>query len=646
MSHFHEMLDLWGEAMWRATWHGGLATLIVATLCWLWPAIPARFQCWLWRLVLLKFLVSLLWLAPIEIPLLPAVDQGTPVYSQPSSLFPWQAEASGLAIPDQSTEMMTKPVMFLFIGWFALCCWKLTAIWVAYRNAKKLRNRCSVCDHKQLHESLASVGKQASIASLPTLLELRGHGSPLLLGIRQPAIVFPSHTLEQLDAREQALVLGHELAHIERYDLLSNLVASVIRAVFFFHPLVWLSERRLCLAQEIAADELAISYQKQDPVRYASLLVSVIGKLGSRSNTPALSVGVAGSPHSLQQRISAMRFLKPTSPRNRFSFAILLGLAAIFCLVPWTIVATAAEQTEIKETVVNGKFLSYKDGILKIRTQVDQSDPAKEKEYEWKVAAETMVISHIRDSALPGTANKSFARWEPEALISVKLLDGKVTQVELGKIKSAEKTTEKTTEKSPDKTPDKAPAKTPDRVPEKSVPKEKTHWGKFVSFEDDTLTIQLNSGEKIVNKIPKNAQTLVWNQEENKYLPADRNTALDKAAAGTWTIVSVGKDSGLIRLGARKGSTTGTFISFKDDRLLMLGKDLGPSYTKKYGNQLHMNKFRNDVFAYESVDGGEYKKIGIANKVLGDVKEGTIITVHGEGDDNITLIQIGVPKKP
>jgi len=79
--------------------------------------------------------------------------------------------------------------------------------------------------------------------------------------------------------------------------------------------------------------------------------------------------------------------------------------------------------------------------------------------------------------------------------------------------------------------------------------------------------------------------------------------------------------------------------------LLMLGKDLGEKFTKKYGNNLHFNKFRNDVPAYESVDGGEYKLIGTANKVLSDVKEGSVLTVHGEGDDNITLVQIGVPKK-
>ena len=110
-------------------------------------------------------------------------------------------------------------------------------------------------------------------------------------------------------------------------------------------------------------------------------------------------------------------------------------------------------------------------------------------------------------------------------------------------------------------------------------------------------------------------------------------------------VINVTDKDFTLRIGARKGSTTGSFVSFKDGRLLMLGKDLGESFTKKYGNNLHFNRFRDDVPTYESIDGGEYKLIGAANNVLSDVKEGSVLTVHGEGDDNITLVQIGVPKK-
>ena len=180
---------------------------------------------------------------------------------------------------------------------------------------------------------------------------------------------------------------------------------------------------------------------------------------------------------------------------------------------------------------------------------------------------------------------------------------------------------------------------------DKVAAKEKIERGRFVSFKDGTLTIAANSGAVLENKIPENAKTLVWNDGEGLYKPADTAAALSQVETGTWLVVRISQANVSLNIGARKGQTIGTFVSFKDNRLLLLGKNLGGSFAKKYGNNVHFNKFRDDVPVYESVDGGEYQMIGTANKVLGDVQEGALLTVHGAGDDNITLVQIGVPTK-
>jgi len=118
--------------------------------------------------------------------------------------------------------------------------------------------------------------------------------------------------------------------------------------------------------------------------------------------------------------------------------------------------------------------------------------------------------------------------------------------------------------------------------------------------------------------------------------------ALNQVTTGTY--VMVGDKRAYIRIGARQDRVVGAFVSFKNNRLLTLGKNLPEAFIKRYGSSLLYNKFRDDVPVYESVDGGEYKLIGTADRVLPEVKEGTILTVQGEGDDNITLIQIGTPK--
>ena len=617
------MLDIWGAAMWKASWQGGLAAFSVWFVLRIVPSIPARFQCWLWRLVMVKFLVSFAWFVPIELPLLPALEQ-TAAMAHLQTLAS-ELPSESVFLPEYQSFSLTQSISIPFVFWFIVVFLQIARLVLACRNARLLKKGCCQSENRQLLDVLAKSSKVACISPSPLLLESDGHGSPLLVGILRPAIVLPKFTMSQLNASELRLVISHELAHVVRRDLVCSLIAAIIRAVFFFHPLAWFSERRMGLAQEMAADELAIQLQNQEPAKYASMLISVISKLGTVEMVPTMSVGAVGSNWSLKQRLSAMRFMKPVSSRTAILYCFVLGLVSVTCLVPFSIVtatASATEQTESKETIIKGTFVSFKDGVLKISVLDNGNQVAKE--YQWNVADETKTISHFRDTAQEGSARHAFQLCESGAIVAVRLIDNKVNLVELGMKKS------------------------PDRVPEKSTDKAsqkaKTGWGRFVSFKAGLLTINSNADDLIETTISENAKILVWNDAENMYKPAVNAAILKEVKDGTWVVINFAKDNVTVRIGAKKVSTVGTFVSYKDGRLLMLGKDLGESYTKKYGNNLHFNKFREDVPAHESVDGSEYQLIGTANKVLGNVKEGTIITIHGEGDDNIVLVQIGVAK--
>ena len=142
------------------------------------------------------------------------------------------------------------------------------------------------------------------------------------------------------------MVLGHELAHIRRGDLFWGLIASIVRAVFFFHPLAWWSERQLKLAQEVAADQLVIARQHHEPVNYAGLLVSVVGKLGHRPLVSTISVETAGTINSLAKRLLAMTRTGQTSRRVVAASGILLGAVVLLGLVPWRLVAAEPKETE------------------------------------------------------------------------------------------------------------------------------------------------------------------------------------------------------------------------------------------------------------------------------------------------------------
>jgi hypothetical protein len=111
--------------------------------------------------------------------------------------------------------------------------------------------------------------------------------SPILIGGIRPCVVVPPGW-EQLPADVRRAGLLHELAHLARRDDWAKLGEELVRAVFFFHPLVrWLLNRldgereRLC--------DAAVVRHGMDPRRFASVLLDFAKRLGARQ--PALRRG-------------------------------------------------------------------------------------------------------------------------------------------------------------------------------------------------------------------------------------------------------------------------------------------------------------------------------------------------------------------
>ncbi len=81
---------------------------------------------------------------------------------------------------------------------------------------------------------------------------------PMLLGYFKPVVILPISLMTGLSNKEIEAVIAHELAHLKRHDYLFNIIQSVIEAVFFYHPAVWLISRIIRNEREHSCDDLAI----------------------------------------------------------------------------------------------------------------------------------------------------------------------------------------------------------------------------------------------------------------------------------------------------------------------------------------------------------------------------------------------------
>lgn len=105
-----------------------------------------------------------------------------------------------------------------------------------------------------LQESCRKLG----IARVPELLLLEEPVMPMTFGLLRPKIVLPAACLTWTVVRQKAVVL-HELAHVKRRDVASQLFAHLTTALWWFQPLSWMSRRSLRRESELACDQLVLS---------------------------------------------------------------------------------------------------------------------------------------------------------------------------------------------------------------------------------------------------------------------------------------------------------------------------------------------------------------------------------------------------
>ncbi len=102
--------------------------------------------------------------------------------------------------------------------------------------------------------------------------------SPVVAGGLRPVVLVPTDWHDWPESHRRACLL-HELAHLVRYDDWAKLIQELLRAHFFFHPLVRWLLFRLDRERELLCDEAAVALGS-DPVGYARLLFDLARRPG------------------------------------------------------------------------------------------------------------------------------------------------------------------------------------------------------------------------------------------------------------------------------------------------------------------------------------------------------------------------------
>jgi TonB family protein len=152
---------------------------------------------------------------------------------------------------------------------------------------------------------------------------LRLHPSgPAVLWAPRSRILLPADLLQHFDPSQRAMVLAHELTHIRRGDALWNLLAELVGAVLWFHPLVWLARPRFRIDQELACDERLLRTPDSDEAAYARALM----QSSERANAPALTPWLCQP--QLKERLMMIRRQRASGLRRGMGYVLIALVVA------------------------------------------------------------------------------------------------------------------------------------------------------------------------------------------------------------------------------------------------------------------------------------------------------------------------------
>jgi beta-lactamase regulating signal transducer with metallopeptidase domain len=149
-----------------------------------------------------------------------------------------------------------------------------------------------------------------------------------------PAAVLLPLSAERWSGDRRQVVLRHELVHIAHGDALRQLLWRLVAALYWFHPLARLAQRRAKLAAEQACDEAVVRLGTR-PSTYARHLLEIAESL--RAQPPEFAGALPMIDRSQLERRLLM-ILDPKGPAGRGRMAAALSIA----LLAFTVFAVGA----------------------------------------------------------------------------------------------------------------------------------------------------------------------------------------------------------------------------------------------------------------------------------------------------------------
>ncbi|MBQ3664001.1 MAG: M56 family metallopeptidase [Clostridia bacterium] len=189
-----------------------------------------------------------------------------------------QTEAPAAERPSGNTRKQVsvsvwQATFWIWIAGIAVMTARLVRIRILLQ--RRLKETASDPDSR-LSREFRLLSEKMGIRRKIGLFCVRDITSPALTIGFGPEVLLPVSLTGQGQRQNRTFAMRHELMHFKRKDHLVMIWMGILRAVWWFNPVVWLMEKPLRMDMESACDAMAVEgLTEQGKLAYASLLLEL-----------------------------------------------------------------------------------------------------------------------------------------------------------------------------------------------------------------------------------------------------------------------------------------------------------------------------------------------------------------------------------
>lgn len=240
-----------------------------------------------------------------------------------------EVEVTRLTSPAQNQSLLTSPATRMWILGLAILLTRVVVQHIKVRRWLTANNRIT---EGPAVEALNTALTLSNCRRRVALYSINGLSTPALFGLFHPAILLPADLARSTDLTRLRLVCLHEIAHLQRMDVLINWLMIIAQSLHWFNPLVWLTLRRLRADQELLCDEAVMRVLRPEEHRtYGETLLALASPRAYRFST---LIPVSSNFKQLKERIAMIKQFKPAT--RRILVFTLPPLAALLAMLTFT----------------------------------------------------------------------------------------------------------------------------------------------------------------------------------------------------------------------------------------------------------------------------------------------------------------------